>query len=77
MNEITIQSKHDLHMVSQRLDFHIFRGQRDDWLTKSKAKDTGSIGNRERVIVTEKIISSGSEPIRLYKSVKITTYCKS
>jgi len=73
MNEITIQSIDDLHMLSQRLDFHIFRGQRDNWLLKSKLLRTleafgiekGNYRNRENNLIRE-----FQSRVRLYKDVK-------
>ena len=73
MNEITIQSIDDLHMLSQRLDFHIFRGQRDNWLLKSKLFRTleafgiekGNYRNRENNLIKE-----FQSRVRLYKDVK-------
>ena len=36
MNEVTINSTEDLHLLSKRLNSHIFRGQREDWPLKPK-----------------------------------------
>ena len=74
MNEITIQSIDDLHMLSQRLDFHIFRGQRDVWLLKSKLFRTleafgiekGNYRNRENNLIRE-----FQSRVRLYRDVKL------
>ncbi len=74
MNEITIQYIDDLHMLSQRLDFHIFRGQRDDWVLKSKLVRTleafgiekGNYRNRE-----DNLIREFQSRVKLYKEVKL------
>ena len=61
MNEITIQSVKDLHLLSKRLDFHIFRGQREDWPLKPKLLrvlesfgiEYGNYKNRENNLLRE------------------------
>lgn len=61
MNEITIQSVEDLHLLSKRLDFHIFRGQRENWPLKPKLLrilesfgiEYGNYKNRENNLLRE------------------------
>lgn len=61
MNEVTIQSIEDLHLLSKRLDFHIFRGQREDWPLKPKLLrvlesfgiEHGNYKNRENNLLCE------------------------
>lgn len=61
MNEVTINSIEDLHLLSKRLDFHIFRGQREDWPLKPKLLrvlesfriELGNYRNRENNMLRE------------------------
>lgn len=61
MNEVTINSIEDLHLLSKRLDFHIFRGQREDWSLKPKLLrvlesfeiEPGNYKNRENNMLRE------------------------
>jgi len=61
MNEVTIQSIEDLHFLCKWLDFHIFRGQRENWPLKPKLLrslesfgiESGNYKNRENNLLRE------------------------
>ena len=61
MKRLTINSEGDVHLLATRLDFHVFRGQKQDWPVQSRlARVLQSLGcesenwkNRENNIIRE------------------------
>lgn len=61
MKRVTVRSEQDVHLLARRLDFHIFRGQKQDWPVKSRLVrvlesievDPGIWRNRENNVIRE------------------------
>jgi hypothetical protein len=61
MKIVTVESIEDLHLLASRLDFHVFRGQAEDWEPKPRLMrvlsalgiERGNYWNRERQMFRE------------------------
>ena len=61
MKQVRIQSINHLHLLAQRLDFHIFRGEKQNWELKPKVRrvldslkiEPGNFKNRENNLIKE------------------------